>query len=58
MCGGAVHCNAGKKRRDEAEGRRHGAFRLGHDLMQGAEGQAPLRQMRINGGKAERQGCA
>jgi hypothetical protein len=47
---------AAENRRDEAEGGRDAAFGLGHDFMQGAAGEAALRQMGIKRGKAERQG--
>ncbi len=43
-------------RDDETEGGRQRAFRPGHDLMQGAGGQAAVRQVGINGGEIERQG--
>jgi hypothetical protein len=49
---------ASHNRNDEAEGGRAGAFRLGHDLMQGAAGQAARRQISIKRGKTERQGLA
>ena len=49
---------AGHNRNDKAEGGRAGVLRLGHDLMQGAAGQAARRQTGIKRGKAERQGLA
>ena len=41
-----------QQRREETE-RGGGGARLGHDLMQRAAGQPALRQMTIDGGKAE-----
>jgi hypothetical protein len=46
---------ASQQRHDEAEGGGCGALSRGHDLMQGATGQATLRQAGIKSGKAERQ---
>jgi hypothetical protein len=47
---------ARKERHDEAEGGGSSAF-FGYDFVQGAAGQTALRQVRIEGGKAEGQGC-
>ena len=44
--------NAGKQGHQETEGRGSGA-RIGHDLMQRAAGEAALRQITVDGGKAE-----
>jgi hypothetical protein len=44
--------NAGKQRHEETEGRRGGAL-IGHDLVQRAAGEAALRQVTVDGGKAE-----
>jgi hypothetical protein len=46
---------AGKKSRDEAEGRR-GRTVVGHDLMQSAASKAAQRQVTIDGGETEREG--
>ena len=46
---------AGQQRHDKAEGG-GGAAVVGHDLVQGAAGEAALRQMAINGGKPEGKG--
>jgi len=47
---------AGKNRCDEAEGRRYGAFRLGHDFMQRAAGEAAHWQVGIKRADTEGQG--
>jgi len=44
--------HAGKERHDETEGSRGGAC-LGHEFMQTAAGEAALRQVTVDGGKAE-----
>ena len=48
---------AGKERHDEAEGGGGGGL-FGHDLMQRAAGEAALRQVPIDGGKAKGMGLA
>ena len=53
--GKGVRRDTAKQRHDEAEGG-GGASIFGHDLMQGPAGKAALRQMAINGGKAEGEG--
>jgi hypothetical protein len=54
----AARRQAGKNGHDEAEGGGDGAFRLGHDFMERAAGQAALGQVGIKRGKAEGQGAA
>jgi len=49
--------NAPEERRGKTEGRRQIAFTFGEDLMQSPAGEAALRQMRIECGKAEREGA-
>ena len=49
---GRARATPGQERHDKAEGG-GGAAVVGHDLMQGAAGEAALRQMAINGGKSE-----
>jgi hypothetical protein len=50
--------DAVKNRRDEAEGGGDAAFRCGDDFMQGAAGEAAVRQVGIDGRQAEGQGFA
>jgi hypothetical protein len=49
--------NTGKNRGDEAQ-RGRGGLWSGHDLMQGAAGEAAFRQVGIKRGNAEGEGCA
>src|ERR1700734_2387901 len=54
---GAARRQAAQPRHDETEGGRKRACRFRYDLMQGAAGEAALRQMGIDGGQAEGQGA-